>query len=168
MADNTRMKELQAKVETLFTLMDNNQLRFKNIEQSLATLSLIQQSLVGLSLMIEASQTLKPQGEPLALHLLVEDPSNITIHPTMDTYSVKNIKIDFPRFCRNLCLAVVLSSGTVFFFFNYYRVPNHHRVKIASVHFDGPVVPWFQRLQKLGKLTSWQVLTKSLECTYGP
>jgi len=53
-------------------------------------------------------------------------------------------------------------------FFYYYGVPNHHRLKIASVHFDGPVVPWFQRLQKSGKLTSWQVLTKSLECTYGP
>lgn len=117
--------------------------------------------------MIEASQTLKPQGEPLALHLLVEDPSHITIHPTMDTYSVKNIKLIFQDFAGTYALQWFFQAEQ-FFFFNYYRVPNHHRVKIASVHFDGPVVPWFQRLQKLGKLTSWQVLTKSLECTYGP
>lgn len=49
MADNTRMKELQAKVETLFTLMDNTEQRFKTIEKSLTTLPLIQQSLAGLS-----------------------------------------------------------------------------------------------------------------------
>lgn len=61
--DNTRMRELQAKVETLFTLMDNNEQRFKSIEQSLTTLPLIQQSLAGLSQMIETFQALKPQGE---------------------------------------------------------------------------------------------------------
>lgn len=61
--DNTRMRELQAKVETLFTLMDNNEQRFKSIEQSLITLPLIQQSLAGLSQMIETFQALKPQGE---------------------------------------------------------------------------------------------------------
>lgn len=53
-------------------------------------------------------------------------------------------------------------------FFDYYGVPDNHRLKIASVHFDGPVIPWFQRLQKSGKLTSWQVLTASLERKYGP
>lgn len=42
MANNTRMKDIQAKVETLFTLMCNNEQRFKTIKQSLTNLPLIQ------------------------------------------------------------------------------------------------------------------------------
>lgn len=78
---------------------------------------------------------------------------------------MKNIKIDFPRFAGGDALQWVFQTEQ---FFDYYGVPDDNRLKIASVHFGGPVVPWFQRMQKADILTSWQNLTKSLECTYGP
>lgn len=62
MANNTRMKDIQAKVETLFTLMCNNEQRFKTIKQSLTNLPLIQQSLVEISQMIKSHQIIKLYG----------------------------------------------------------------------------------------------------------
>lgn len=165
MADNTRMKELQAKVETLFTLMDHNEQRFKTIEQSLTTLPMIQQSLAGISQMLESTQIRKHSGESSTTPTLVDEASQITVQPSLDAYSVRNIKIDFPRFGGIDALNWIFQAEQ---FFEYYGVPDQHRLRIASVHFDGPVVPWYQRLQKAGKLTSWGNLTKSLECTYGP
>lgn len=165
MADNTRMKELQAKVETLFTLMDHNEQRFKTIEQSLITLPMIQQSLAGISQMLESTQIHKHSGESSTTPTLVDEASQITVQPSLDAYSVRNIKIDFPRFGGIDALNWIFQAEQ---FFEYYGVPDQHRLRIASVHFDGPVVPWYQRLQKAGKLTSWGNLTKSLECTYGP
>lgn len=67
MANNTRIKELQAKVKTLFTLMDNNEQRFKSIEQCFTNLPLIQQSLAGISQFIEAQHIRKPMGETSVL-----------------------------------------------------------------------------------------------------
>ncbi|XP_039140565.1 uncharacterized protein LOC120277791 [Dioscorea cayenensis subsp. rotundata] len=165
MAENTLMKEIQAKVETLFTLMDNNEQRFKSIEQALTTLPFIQQSLQGLSQMIETFQTLKPQGESSTLQSVPDDSPHDLAQTSLDTYSVRNIKIDFPRFGGTDAWQWIFQAEQ---FFGYYAVPDKHRLKIASVHFDGPVVPWFQRLQKSGKLTSWEVLTTALEKNYGP
>lgn len=56
----------------------------------------------------------------------------------MDNYSIKNIKIDFPSFASNEALQWIFQSEQ---FFEYYGVPNNHRLQIASVHFDGEVVP---------------------------
>lgn len=98
MADNTRMKELQAKVETLFTLMDHNEQRFKTIEQSLTTLPMIQQSLAGISQMLESTQIRKHSGESSTTPTLVDEASQITVQLSLDAYSVRNIKIDFPCF----------------------------------------------------------------------
>lgn len=62
MDNNTRMKDIQAKVETLFTLMCNNEQTFKTIKQSLTNLPLIQQSLAEISQMIKSHQIIKLYG----------------------------------------------------------------------------------------------------------
>ena len=41
MSENTHVKELQSKVDTLYTMMDQNEQRFKTIEQHVASLPLI-------------------------------------------------------------------------------------------------------------------------------
>lgn len=96
---------------------------------------------------------------------MIEDYSHIPTHQSLDNYSVKNIKIDFPRFIGFDALQWIFQAKQ---FFYYHGVPDSHRLKIALVHFDGPMVPWFQMLQKASKLTSWMALTKSLESDYGP
>lgn len=143
----------------------NNEQRFQSIEQSLSTLPLIQKSLAGISHFIESNTLMKPAVESPSSPALVEDCSQVALSSSNDTYSVRNVRIDFPRFAGSDALQWIFQAEQ---FFDYYGVPDNHRLKIASVHLDGEVVPWFQRLQKAGKLTSWQAFTKSLECTYGP
>lgn len=73
MAYNTRMKDLQAKVETLFMLMEHNEQIFKTIEQSLTNLQLIQQSIARISQMIKSNQILKTTEENSTTPTLIED-----------------------------------------------------------------------------------------------
>lgn len=41
-------------------------------------------------------------------------------------------------------------------------------MKITVIHFEGPVVPWFQMLQKTGGATTWATLTQAIEIDCGP
>lgn len=41
-------------------------------------------------------------------------------------------------------------------------------MKVTAIHFNGPVVPWFQMLQKSGAMPTWSALAKAIETTYGP
>lgn len=36
------------------------------------------------------------------------------------------------------------------------------------MHFDGPVVPWYQMVEKEGKVKTWAALVDALENAYGP
>lgn len=80
--------------------MDNNEQRFKGIEQSLTALPLIQQSLAGLSQMMETFQTLKLQGDQPTLHIPPNNSPHDHTLQSLDSYSVRNIKIDFSRYCN--------------------------------------------------------------------
>lgn len=53
-------------------------------------------------------------------------------------------------------------------FFDYYDISDAYCLKVAAIHFDGLVVPWFQMLQKSGAVPSWNTLAKAIETTYGP
>lgn len=53
-------------------------------------------------------------------------------------------------------------------FFDYYDISDAYWLKVATIYFDGPVVPWFQMLQKSGVVSSWNSLAKAIETTYGP
>lgn len=60
--------------------MDNTEQRFKTIEKSLTTLPLIQQSLAGLSQMMETIQLVKHTGETSNSTPLLEEISAETVH----------------------------------------------------------------------------------------
>lgn len=138
MDDNTHLKDLQAKVQTLFTLMDNNEYRFKTIEQSLSSLPLIQQSLTGISQFLEFNQLIKPAGEYFIGPSLIDDSSHAIVYNSMDNYSSRNIKIDFPKFASKEALQWIFQAEQ---FFEYYGVPDNHLLRITLVHFDGEAVP---------------------------
>lgn len=64
--------------------------------------------------MIEVSQAIKQLGESSTLQSLDCGSSDIAIHPSLPTYSAKNIKIDFPRFGGTDVLQWIFSSGAIF------------------------------------------------------
>lgn len=73
--------------------------------------------------------------------------------------------MDLPRFDGTNALQWIFQSKQ---FFDYYDISYAYRVKVATIHFDGPVVPWFQMLQKSGATSSWNILAKAIENSYGP
>lgn len=61
-----------------------------------------------------------------------------------------------------------LQGRVIFQLLSYYRVSDPYRLEIASLHFDVPVVPWFQMLQKAGTVNTWSALAQALQEDYGP
>ncbi|KAJ0963103.1 hypothetical protein J5N97_028225 [Dioscorea zingiberensis] len=53
-------------------------------------------------------------------------------------------------------------------FFDFYEFTDHYRLKVATIYFDGPVVPWFRELQRSDTPLSWSDLAKAIESTFGP
>lgn len=73
--------------------------------------------------------------------------------------------MDFPRFDGEEVLNWIYRSEQ---FFKYYKISDSERLEIASIHFDGAVAPWYQMLEKEGKVTTWADLVDALQKAYGP
>lgn len=78
--------------------------------------------------------------------------------------SFKSIKLDFPKFSGDDPLTWIFRAKQ---YFAYYGTPDWQRVVIASVNFEGDVVPWFQLLQRTRVITNWSSLIKAVEEEYG-
>ncbi|KAJ1381237.1 Retrotransposon gag domain [Sesbania bispinosa] len=48
------------------------------------------------------------------------------------------------------------------------QTPDHDRLTIASVHFEGLVIPWFQMLHRTKQLSTWFALATAVETQFGP
>ncbi|XP_039115571.1 uncharacterized protein LOC120251094 [Dioscorea cayenensis subsp. rotundata] len=162
MAENTRMKELSAKMETVLAVLDQKEEKDRAKEERI---SLIEQSLASIARCMEALQiqAFQPSSSQ-STHIPTEFPSG-SDHQLVPTAHMRSVKMDFPRFNGSNALQWIYQAEQ---FFDYYDVSDAYRLKMASIHFDGPVVPWFQMLQKSGTITSWSVLAKAIESTYGP
>lgn len=75
------------------------------------------------------------------------------------------VKLHFPRFDGSDPLSWIFKADQ---YFSFYDTPDDQRILLASVHFEGDVVPWFQMLQRVGQCPSWVALTRAIEQQYGP
>lgn len=55
-------------------------------------------------------------------------------------FYARSVKVDLPRFEEENVLQWIFQVER---FFKYYGVTDASRLEISSIHFDGPVVPWF-------------------------
>ncbi|GKF65084.1 transposon ty3-I gag-pol polyprotein, partial [Tanacetum coccineum] len=78
---------------------------------------------------------------------------------------VRHVKLDFPRFDGSDPLNWLFRAEQ---FFTYYETPDAQRLTIASVHFEGSVIPWFQMLHKANEIPTWDALTSAIEEHFGP
>ncbi|XP_028758775.1 uncharacterized protein LOC114717745 [Neltuma alba] len=79
--------------------------------------------------------------------------------------SAKTIKLDFPKFSGVDPTTWIFRAEQ---YFEYYHTPDIQKIIIASVNFEGEVVPWFQMQQKARLITSWHSLARAIENEYGP
>ncbi|GJW14512.1 ty3-gypsy retrotransposon protein [Tanacetum coccineum] len=73
---------------------------------------------------------------------------------------VRHVKLDFPRFDGSDPLNWLFRAEQ---FFTYYETPDAQRLTIASVHFEGSVIPWFQMLHKANEIPTWDALASAIE-----
>jgi len=53
-------------------------------------------------------------------------------------------------------------------FFTLYNTPDEQKVVIASIHFEGKVLPWFQLLEKAHQVPDWLSLSTAIQIQFGP
>ena len=81
-----------------------------------------------------------------------------------NSYSPR-VKIDFPRFDGSNPLDWIFNAEQ---YFSFYETSDGQKLVLASVHFDGDVVPWYQMLHRSHQLPTWNALTRAIEEQYGP
>lgn len=181
MAENTRMKELTSKVDTMMIVMEQRIQRedkmMAAIDHNDERMKMLEQSIINLTSMMEHQLNSKTVGSEAPQ--LNSTPASITEietagqfearageeHKGSQPFYTRSVKLDFPRFEGENVLQWIYQAEK---FCRYYGVTDANRLEIASMHFDGPVVPWFQMLEKEGKVTSWAALVEALEDRYGP
>ncbi|GKA49148.1 transposon ty3-I gag-pol polyprotein [Tanacetum coccineum] len=82
-----------------------------------------------------------------------------------NSLQVRHVKLDFPRFDGSNPLNWLFRAEH---FFTYYDTHDVQRLTIASVHFEGSVVPWFQMLHKANQIPNWDALASAIEEHFGP
>lgn len=75
------------------------------------------------------------------------------------------MKLDFPKFDGFDPLQWLFRAEQ---FSSYYETSDAQKLTIVAVHFEGPVVPWFQMLQKANLIPTWAALAQAIEKQFGP
>lgn len=166
MAENTRLKELSSDVkrnaeaieklsndihEQMSRLGIANSSRFEQLEaMQMNTESKFSQTTSALDMLLNQSPQRKTHGAG---------------NSNKQSFQVRNIKLEFPRFDGNNVLEWIFRAEQ---FFDYYDTPDLDRLTIAFVHLDKDVVPWFQMMQRSHPFHSWAEFTRALELDFGP
>lgn len=161
LAENTRLKELSTKMETVLAVLGDKEEKDKLKDDRL---SMIEQSVSSLVKCMESLQQQASMNQISSSQTLLQEPP-ISESRSIINSPLRSIKLDLPRFDGSNALQWLYHAEQ---FFDFYETSDFYRLKIASVHFDGPVVPWFQMIQKSGIVVSWKSLAKAIEQTYGP
>lgn len=169
MAESTRMKELTSKVDTMMIVMDQRVQREEKMmafrDQTDERMRLMEQSMINLTALIEnqhRAQTTSLEGTTYNPQVELKELGD---QKKSQPFYTRSVKVDFPRFQGDDVLQWIFQAER---FCKYYGVTDEDRIEIASMHFDGPVVPWFQMMEKEGRITSWAALIEALEDRYGP
>ena len=161
MAENTRMKEVNANIAKLFEMMEATPARVE--EENRARMETFQKALESFMIEAEENRHSRPSPPPIT------HGSNSSMDPNAQNhrqpFQVQNVKIDFPRFDGSNVMEWIFRAQQ---FFDYYDTPELDRVTIASIHMDKQVIPWFQMIQRTTPFTSWDALTRALEIEFGP
>ena len=164
--ETTRMKDLTAKLDTMLAVMDQREEKLLvAMDQRDERVKLLEQSLNRITQLLDNHQSQAPDhsAELLASQLVTlrEEQDLCSVHSAQ----MRAVHLDLPRFDGNDVLQWILQAEQ---FFEYFDISDPYKLKIDAIHFDGPVVPWYQMLRKTGSVNTWPQLIKAIESTYGP
>lgn len=99
--------------------------------------------------------TTPPGFTPMSL------PPSMFMQPSQYPYqlaaSPRSTRVEFPRFDGTDPLDWIYKAKR---YFEFYQVPPYQRLLLASIHMDGPGLPWFQWQHKTHQFNSWEDFTK--------
>ena len=163
MAEATRFKDVQAEVKTMeaqlkqmetdtfarIEAMENHTAtRFEVLEAQIA--SRFEQLQATIEASSRAQIVLNERADGFHRHGHHHYRYDARLHdPPFQIQHARHIKLDFPKFNGEDPMTWIFRAEQ---YFSYYGTPDFQRVIIASVNFEGDVVPWFQLLQKSGSL----------------
>jgi len=75
------------------------------------------------------------------------------------------MKLDFSRFIGDDAMTWLYKAEK---FFALYNTPDEQKVTIASIHFEGKVLPWFQLLEKAHQVLDRLSLSTAIQIQFGP
>ena len=158
MADNTRLKELQAAVKThseeIGRIANTMDVKFSEHNERMNQIQVLLNQIL--------QNTAKTHGSPSSSG--VSGISGITT--SSGVTPVKEISLGFPHFDGTTPVLEWIFKAEKFFM--YHNTPDAARVDIAAMHFDKEVVPWFQMLHRIAAINSWSDLTRAMESQFGP
>lgn len=152
---DTMFAVIDSREEQWLAATDQRDEKMKLLEKSLHTISKCLETL-----QLERSTPLGEDSHSVKLDVGIEEGQRCN-----QLFIMRSVKVDFPRFEDSEVLNWIFKVEQ---FFSYYRVSGPYCLEIASIHFVGPVVPWFQMLQKAGTMTTWSALVQALQEDYGP
>ena len=162
MADNTRFKELNARVDKM---MEAIQTQAHTQQGTNAVLETTGSRLDRLESMLEKLllNVAQHQAQPSSSSHPAHDREG---HPHSSPFGhPRAIKLDFPRFLGGDALDWIYKAKR---FFKIYDIPEEQRVDIASVHLEGKALPWFQMLEKANQVPNWFALSNVIQIQFGP
>lgn len=168
MAENTRLKELQAEVKKT---SGNLEKYYADLQAKMDRLESAQSAQVERMEMLITANDVHFDQITDALETLLQrnSPGSSSSHGGSNSvkqpFQVRNVKLDFPHFDGSNVAEWIFKAEQ---FFDYYATSNVDRLTIASVHLDHNVVPWFQMMQRSKAFRSWSDFTSALETDFGP
>ncbi|XP_039120034.1 probable leucine-rich repeat receptor-like protein kinase At1g35710 [Dioscorea cayenensis subsp. rotundata] len=134
--ENTRLKDLMAKMDTLLQVMDQRDKRIKVLEQSLMAIS----------------QYIENQQAHSSV-MVVQPPSRSTAEGSHASESraiqpslARSLRLDFPRFDSSDALQWIFIAEQ---FFDFYDISDPYHLKIVAVHMKGKSSHGFKCCRKL-------------------
>lgn len=160
MVDNKRLKDLQADVKRLNDYVGDSTGRFLQLDARLDEQGDLLSSLI--QAVDNLSKRLDKQPKYTGTFSGVgQTASELHSH---QHYS-KSVKLDFPRFDGTDALTWIFKFEQ---YFKYYDISDPQRLVIAAVHLDGDILPWFQLLEKVGRVPNWSMFARAVETHFGP
>lgn len=155
MVESTHLKDISAKMDTILAAIDQRDEKIKMLEQSITTIThYIENHQAQI-----ASSSLATTVLSMVANLLPTEPLHLTASPWC------SVKLDFPRFDVSDPLQWIFRAEQ---FFKFYEILDPFHLKFVAVHMEGPVISWFQMLQRSSSLTGWTSLVQAMESAYGP
>ncbi|XP_028802456.1 uncharacterized protein LOC114757550 [Neltuma alba] len=160
MAENTRLKELQADMKKTNEFVEGAKGRFDQIDRRFDSMESLLHSLVqSMDSWKQQTESSPPRFKESTSGIPIVESVNFGQNPH------KTIKVDFPHFDGSDALDWIFKAER---YFKYFEIQDPQRLMIASVHLDGDVLPWFQMMEKSGRIPTWSIFAKAVEAQYGP